>query len=280
MLILFQESYRRSKMAFFKKDDIDFYFEDDANSGTPFIFLHGLGGDTGQTSGLMKKTAGIRRIVMDFRGHGKTRYFGDESLLSFNQFADDVKALADYLKLDQFFLGGISTGAGVSLNFALRYPERVKRLVLSRPAWEDCPQPADIREAFKVIYQLLNNPEIKDKKAEYKKSGIYQKMNNLSSYAGETLLSQFDYAYASEASPKLICMPGDSPNTDRNEWRKLSMPTLILGSHLDPLHPYSYAELLHEYIPDSEFKEITSKTISGEQHAKDSYGAICSFLNQ
>ncbi|MGM0239822.1 alpha/beta fold hydrolase [Enterococcus sp. AZ103] len=265
-------------MAFFKHDNIDFYYEDDANSGIPFIFLHGLGGSTEQTAGLMKATPGIRRIVIDFRGHGRTRYFGDKSMLSFNQFADDVKALIDFLKLEKFYLGGISTGAGVSLNFALRHPENMERLILSRPAWEDCPQPEMIQKAFQEVYQILNDSAITDKKSAYKQKEIYQTMNQLSSYAGETLLGQFDYPYATETSLKLVCIPTDCPNSDRDEWKKLNIPTLILGSHLDPLHPYEYGELLHKYIPHSEFKQITSKTVSGKLHATESYEAIQSFL--
>lgn len=70
-------------MPYFTYEHIRFYYEDDGEDGEPFIFLHGLGGDVNQTFGLMKQTDHIRRISLDFRGHGKTVTFGHagESLL-------------------------------------------------------------------------------------------------------------------------------------------------------------------------------------------------------
>ncbi|MFR3684336.1 MAG: alpha/beta fold hydrolase [Enterococcus sp.] len=259
-------------------NSVVFYHEDDKNEGTPFIFLHGLGGDTGQTMGLMRPTKGLRRISMDFRGHGKTIDFGKPENFSFERFSKDVLSLADHLGLEQFYLGGISTGAGTALRVALDYPERVSKLVLSRPAWEDKPQSEDIQHAFKMIHTILQDDSILDKKQAYRQTSIYQKMNSQAEYAGSTLLSQFDYAFARETSEKLIRIPADCPNNDREEWKKLAMPTLVLASKLDPIHPYSYGALLSNYIHDAKFVEITPKEISGEKHNEDSYQAIREFL--
>lgn len=259
-------------------NSVVFYHEDDQNAGIPFIFLHGLGGDVGQTMGLMQPTEGIRRISLDFRGHGKTIDFGKPENFSFERFAKDVLSLADHLDLDQFYLGGISTGAGTALRFALGYPDRVTKLVLSRPAWEDRPQTAKIQEAFRTIHTILQDDSIRDKKEAYSQTAIYQKMNGLANYAGSTLLGQFDYPFAKETSEKLVRIPADCPNNNREEWRKIDIPTLILASKMDPIHPYEYGVLLNEYIPQSTFVEITPKEVSGEQHNSDSYQAIREFL--
>lgn len=42
-------------------------------------------------------------------------------------------------------------------------------------------------------------------------------MNGISSYAGKTLLGQFDYPFAKETSPKLICIPSDCPNSSKKK---------------------------------------------------------------
>lgn len=265
-------------MTFYEFDQVNFFYEDDDNNGTPFIFLHGLGGDTSQTMGLMAPVKGIRRIAVDFRGHGKTIEFGSSDKFSFQQFSEDVIALANHLGLDKFYLGGISTGAGTALKVALNYPERVSKLVLSRPAWEDRPQTKDIQEAFRKVYEILQDDAILDKKTAYRATAIYQKMNALATYAGTTLLGQFDYPYAKKTSEKLIYIPADSPNDSREEWKKITMPTLILASKLDPIHPYDYGLLLNNYIPGSKFVEITPKEVSGEKHNSDSYQAIVEFL--
>jgi pimeloyl-ACP methyl ester carboxylesterase len=267
-------------MPLFKFDNIDFNYEDDKKEGMPFIFLHGLGGDVNQTLDILNEIPNVRRISIDFRGHGKTVDFGDVSKLNFKQFADDVKALIDSLEIEQFIIGGISTGAGVALNFALRYPQGIEKLIISRPAWENEPQPEDIQSAFRTIYQILNDENITDKKEQYKATSVYKKMNSLSDYVGNTLVGQFDYPYAKETSKKLIYIPSDCPNTDRREWKKLYCPTLILAAQTDPLHPFEFAETLYNGLPSAELKEITSKSISSKEHKKDSVNEIRLFIDR
>lgn len=265
-------------MSVFNFDGIEFNYIDDEKEGVPFIFLHGLGGDVSQTLNIMNEIPNIRRISIDFRGHGQTINFGGESKFNFNQFSDDVKELIDYLNIESFIIGGISTGAGVALNFAVRYPAGIKKLILSRPAWTDEPQPLDIRNAFNTIYWLLNNDKIYNKKEEFKQTSIYKKMNHLSSYAGKTLLSQFDYPYAKFTSKKLKKMPSDCPSYEKKNWEYFTFPSLIIASKLDPLHPFEFAEYLYEYIPSSMLKEVTSKTISGVQHKIDSVREVHDFI--
>lgn len=265
-------------MTQFNYDGISFYYEDDNNGGIPFVFLHGLGGDSNQTLSVMKETPGIRRIALDFRGHGKTVSFNFSEKFSFSQFSKDVINLMNYLQIKKIIVGGISTGAGVALHMTLNYPERIKRMILSRPAWLDKPQEKNIREAFKKIDEILQDDLIKDKKNAFKKTTIYQQMNNLAKYAGSTLLGQFDYIYAKETSKKLIEIPNDCPNDDREEWRTINIPTLILISKQDPIHPYEYGEVLNKYIPESKLREITPKEISSEEHNNDSYNYISTFI--
>lgn len=265
-------------MPIFSFEDIDFYYEDDDNNGEPFVFLHGLGGDTSQTMGIMKQTEGIRRISMDFRGHGKTIDIGRRDKLSFEQFTRDILALVNHLNLGRVIIGGVSTGAGVALRFSLTNPQLVSKLVLSRPAWKDEPQSREIIEAYQQIYDILVDNSVKDKKTAYKATKIYKHMKSVSKYAGETLLGQFEYPYAKDTASKLIKIPRDCPNSNRDDWKNIIVPTLILVSEQDPIHPYEYGVLLNNFIPNSSLKRITPKEVSGQQHNIDSYNFICDFV--
>ncbi|MEK5254644.1 alpha/beta hydrolase [Paenibacillus sp. FSL F4-0125] len=267
-------------MPYFTYDHIRFYYEDDEGDGEPFIFLHGLGGDVNQTFGVMKQSSHIRRISLDFRGHGKTVSFGHAEDFSFKQFAEDVIALTKHLHLKSFNIGGISTGAGVSLHLALRYTSSVNKLIVSRPAWEDKPQEKWVREAFAKIHDELQGTDPLTAQKRYENSEVYTSINSVSSYAGESLLGQFKYPYVKETSMKFVKLPQDCPNDDREAWKNLKMPTLILASQHDPIHPYAYGRLLSDYIPNNHFIEITSKTINSKQHNHDSYKAIENFLNE
>ncbi len=67
-------------------------------------------------------------IRYDERGCGLSDW--DVENLSFEAFVEDLEAVADRLELDRFPLLGISQGCAVSIEYAVRHPERVSGLVL------------------------------------------------------------------------------------------------------------------------------------------------------
>ena len=66
-------------------------------------------------------------VAVEMQGHGRTaditRDFGYENL------ADDIAALLDYLKIKQADVLGYSMGGGVAMQVAIRHPEKVRRVV-------------------------------------------------------------------------------------------------------------------------------------------------------
>ena len=66
------------------------------------------------------------------------------------------------LRLEQAVVGGISLGSAVAVNTALRYPERVLGLVLSRPAWIDRPLPENVR-LYSTIAELASKVSVPGK---------------------------------------------------------------------------------------------------------------------
>src|SRR5678816_3082409 len=127
-------------MPTFHHDSIAFHYEE-SGSGLPFVFQHGLGADVTQPFGLFTPPRGLRLIALDVRAHGLTAPLGGPAKLCFRTFAEDLLALFDHLRLERAVVGGISMGAALALHFAVRWPERVLGLVLSRPAWLEKPCP-------------------------------------------------------------------------------------------------------------------------------------------
>lgn len=74
----------------------------------------------------LSATAGV--LQYDLRGHGAS---GDptESYTAW----DDLRGLLDEVGMEQVVVMGLSAGAGIALDFALTYPERVDALVLASP---------------------------------------------------------------------------------------------------------------------------------------------------
>ena len=110
-------------MPFFDHDGGQFHFRESGH-GRPLVLQHGLGGDVNQPFGLYRPKPGIRLIGFDMRGHGETRPLGDLDKLTISAMADDLVGLLDHLGLEEATIGGISLGAAVAVNAALRFPER------------------------------------------------------------------------------------------------------------------------------------------------------------
>jgi DNA-binding winged helix-turn-helix (wHTH) protein/pimeloyl-ACP methyl ester carboxylesterase len=72
--------------------------------------------------------AQYRLIRYDERGNGLSDW--DAKDVSFEAFVHDLESVAEAAGLDRFPLLGMSQGCAVSIAYAVRYPERVTRLVL------------------------------------------------------------------------------------------------------------------------------------------------------
>src|ERR1017187_383205 len=159
-------------------DGLSFHFRDEGH-GLPFVFQHGLGGDLSQPCGVYRPAAGVRLVSFDMRGHGETRPLGDVAKLTIASLADDLVALLDHLGIGRAVAGGISLGSAVAVNTALRYPERVLGLVLSRPAWIDRPLPANVH-LFTTIAGLLQSVGPKEGLERFRQTAEFQAMEGQS----------------------------------------------------------------------------------------------------
>jgi len=108
-------------------DDASVVF-DDWGDGKAVVLVHGFPLDGRVWRDVADVLArSMRVIVIDLPGFGRsvaTKPFTIDSL------ADNVMAVAEALKLEAFFLAGLSMGGYVALSAAMRYPTRLAGLVL------------------------------------------------------------------------------------------------------------------------------------------------------
>jgi pimeloyl-ACP methyl ester carboxylesterase len=69
-----------------------------------------------------------RIYAVDLRGFGISSY--NNPIDSIKDFSEDLKLFVDELGIKGFYLGGWSTGGGVSMQFTADYPDYVKKLIL------------------------------------------------------------------------------------------------------------------------------------------------------
>ena len=73
-----------------------------------------------------------RIIAPDLRGFGDSSYH--KPIESLEDFADDLKDFLKHLNITQVHIAGWSTGGGIAMKFAAKYPKTVKKLILLESA--------------------------------------------------------------------------------------------------------------------------------------------------
>lgn len=101
----------------------------EAGSGTPMLLLHGNNeNNTSMKAQIDFFSKKYRVFAPDTRGHGKSPRGSGEFTLS--RFADDLNGFMDEHKLSDAIILGFSDGANIAMLFAVKYPRRVRALIL------------------------------------------------------------------------------------------------------------------------------------------------------
>ncbi len=102
----------------------------ECGEGYPLILLHG----NGESKEYFEKqiepfSKHFRVIAVDTRGHGGSPR--GRAPFSIEQFAEDLNCFFNEHSIEKAHILGFSDGGNIALTFALKYPERVDRLILN-----------------------------------------------------------------------------------------------------------------------------------------------------
>jgi 2-succinyl-6-hydroxy-2,4-cyclohexadiene-1-carboxylate synthase len=107
------------------------YHVEITGKGHPFVLLHGFTGNIDTWKPFCKKWAEHSKLIMvDIIGHGKTDSPDDLAHYRMEKAAGDLANILDQLNIGQTDVLGYSMGGRLALAFAVRFPERVRKLVL------------------------------------------------------------------------------------------------------------------------------------------------------
>lgn len=97
--------------------------------GDPVVLLHGafMTITNNWTEMIAQLSKGRQVIAVEMQGHGRTADINRD--FSYQNLADDIDALLDYLKIKQADVLGYSMGGGVAMQLAIRHPEKVRKVV-------------------------------------------------------------------------------------------------------------------------------------------------------
>ncbi len=259
----------------FDRNGLDLRYED-MGEGPPVIFQHGLGGDAAQVAEVFPALPPSRRITLECRAHGGSQS-GSLANFSIATFADDVAALADRLTLGRAVAGGISMGSAIALRLAVKRPQLVKALVLARPAWMFAPAP-DNMQPIALVAELLRKHALPIAREVFEQSEVAKRLardapNNLVSLRGFFA----DHDPATRAA-LLGSIARDGPGVTESEARSIAVPTIVIGTSEDTIHPLTFAEALAAMVPGARFVRITSKSVDPARHAAEFRDTLSVFL--
>ena len=109
--------------------DIELFYTKQG-SGPPLLLLHGNGEDgTYFIHQMAEFSRDFTVYAIDTRGHGQSPR--GRAPFTISQFAEDLLAFMDQQGLTKADILGFSDGGNIALTFALRHPDRVRRLILN-----------------------------------------------------------------------------------------------------------------------------------------------------
>ncbi|WP_133910957.1 alpha/beta fold hydrolase [Streptomyces sp. NBC_00582] len=209
----------------------------------PLVLVHGHPFDRTMWAPQIEAFAPSRRVIApDLRGYGASPVVPGTTLLS--DFTEDIAALLDELKVEEFVLAGLSMGGQIALDCYGRFPDRVRGLVLA-DTFPDPETPAGRLARNETADRLL--------------------AEGLRGYADEVLERMVaPYADAPVKAHVHRMMTGTSPEgaaaalrgrAERPDYRPLlprvTAPALVVVGADDTYTPVTDARAMHAALPDA-----------------------------
>ena len=196
-------------------------------------------------------------VYLDQRNNGQSDRV-DPATCTFEQLADDIEALRQYLGLEKISVFGHSFGGMIAQVYATRYPESVEKLLLintapSKEFYKDALEFAEkigTPKQIKVIPELFEGNirdeqhliewwntcfdlyfHVKDEQLMYETGNRPIGSLEVTNYTFKYLMPKYDIRHA---------LPS------------LKMPTLVVAAIHDWITPVSQSEEMHQLIAESE----------------------------
>ena len=225
--------------------DIRHYFIE-KGQGEPLILLHGNGESCEYFQGQMDAFARRYHVyAVDTRGHGKTPR--GERPFTIRQFADDLRCFMDEHGIEKAHLLGFSDGGNIAMIFAMRYPERVDRLILNGANLDT----RGVKRAVQIPVE------------------IGYRMAKLFSGRSES----------ARVNAEMLGLMVNDPNVRPEELEAIRAKTLVIAGTKDLIKP-SQTRQIAEHIPDSRLVFVEGNHFIAGKNPEEFNRAVLDFLTE
>lgn len=261
---------------------------------TPILMLHGGPGGTSRSFYQFASLGKDRPLILfDQLGSGRSDHHTDSSLLTVENFVEQIAAVRSALQLKEFYLHGHSWGTALALEYYLKYPSGIKAIIFNSPYFSTALWKAD---ADKLISTLPDSIQLAIKTGEQNhdfESPAYKNANEVFSknfgIRNTRLTSELDTAtYQSNKfiynymwGPTEFTATGTLINYDRVQSLKtIKVPTLFITGEFDEARPAT-VKYFQSLVPNARYVEIEGAG-HGTMHDNKTrnLSAINTFLNE
>lgn len=214
--------------------------------GKPLLLLHGNGEDGSYFVHQIEYFARTRRVIaLDTRGHGKSPR--GEAPFTIRQFAEDLRCFLEEKGISRTDLLGFSDGANIALVFALRYPERVDRLILNGANLNPKGVKATVQLPIVLGYKLASRFAKKSPQAR--------------------------------ANAELLGLMVNDPNIPVERLKSVRARTLVIAGTRDMIRE-AHTRQICDGIPEAELVLLPGDHFIAAKHPEEFNRAVAAFLER
>jgi pimeloyl-ACP methyl ester carboxylesterase len=248
-------TYSTTLSRFINIENIEVHYRDEGleSDSVPLVLLHGTGASLHTFDALVSVLKKSHRIIrLDLPAFGITGPFSDRDY-SMAAYTGFMKKFLAGLSVRQCALGGNSLGGQIALNYTIKYPEQIKKLILIDAAglmYKEIHPPV----AFKIAkIPVLNKIMTYITPKFIIRNSVEDVYYDKSLVTNELVQRYFDLTLRSgnrQAVVDRLTTPKTYASMD--ELHTISQPTLIIWGENDMLIPVSCAAVFKKYITKSE----------------------------
>lgn len=194
--------------------NISLYYQEKGNK-EPFILLHGNGEDSSYFKHQIDYFSDRYRVIaIDTRGHGKSPR--GTKPFTIEQFSHDLYDFMISRKISNAVILGFSDGANIAMKFAMKYPDKVKALILNGGNLNPKGVKRTTQIPIELGYRIARGFALKSSGAK--------------------------------KSAEMLGLMVNEPNIERTELSRITAPTLVICGRNDMIKE-SHTKEIAENIP-------------------------------
>lgn len=221
-----------------------FYIE--KGQGFPLILLHGNGENSSYFAHQIEEFSSSYHVyAIDTRGHGKSPR--GTAPFTIRQFADDLLAFMDCHGIEKAHILGFSDGGNTAMIFAMKYPERVERLILNGANLDPSGVKRSTQLPIEIGYKFASRSANKSEKAKQ--------------------------------NAEMLGLMVNDPNVDPDELKSIKARTLVIAGTSDMIRE-DHTRLIASKIAGSQLAIIKGNHFIANKNAPEFNRVVLEFLGE